>query len=306
MVQKTLRKAVSISGVGVHKGKPCCLTLHPAPQNFGIQFQRGDLKNSPSILARWDAVSNSQCSTNLEKDHVLIGTVEHLMAAFASCFIDNVLVVLDAPEVPILDGSALPFIQLIQQAEIQPQSAPRSCIHVIKEISVSHNQTWARLSPNPQESSLAISYTHKLRNKKQACVYTTSDALQDFSNLVAPARTFGFLEDAPHLYALGLAQASSLENTVVFDQSTTPLNVEGLRFEDECVRHKVLDVVGDLYLAGHPLVAKFSGHGSGHMLNIKLLHALFSDPQAYVITSENTSDDHRSTESFTALRVAAL
>lgn len=281
-LQKTVSNTASCTGVGVHSGSPVTITLKPAPADHGIQFVRTDASpKGVSIMAHWKNVVDTRlCSKIGNADGTVVSTVEHLMAALAGCEIDNAIVEINGPEVPIMDGSAAPFVFLVECAGVVEQSLPRRAIRVLKEISVSHNGTSATLSP-AQGFSLSFDFATPGRATNITQNFTFQET-HCFKKLLARARTFGFYEDVEYLRAAGLARGGSLANAVVIKDGQV-LNVQGLRYEDELVRHKLLDAVGDLYLAGMPLQAHYHGVCAGHALNHKLLMALFADESAWEI-----------------------
>lgn len=277
--QKTIAKTVSCQGIGVHSGAPVTLTLYPALPNSGITFVRTDL-GGVEIKASWQTVVDTRmCTTIGNSRGVTISTIEHLMAALAASGIDNVQVDIDGPELPILDGSAQPFVSLVEAAGLQDQCAPRRLIRILKTITVTDGDRKATLSPAPYyELEVDFDFGGRTALAAQNLVFRPLE--EDFSEEISSARTFGLLEDAEKLWAMGLSKGASLENTLVFD-GTEVLNEDGLRFHDECVRHKVLDALGDLHLAGGLILGKFHGVRTGHSMHHKLLLALFSDPTAW-------------------------
>lgn len=261
------------------------MTLHPAPPNSGIVFCRAD--RGAAIRASWTSSTESALSTVLsDGEGMQIGTVEHLMAAFAGSRIDNAIVELDGPEVPIMDGSAAPFVSLIERAGIVAQDAPRRAFKVLKPICVSDNGASAALLPEHGFSmSFEIDFDNPLiRRQDIALALEPATFRETFRAELAPARTFGWLDDWPRLKAAGLALGGSLDNAVVISGDRV-LNAGGLRFADEFVRHKLLDALGDLYLAGGPILGHFRGVRSGHALNRRLLAALFADRNAWLMTT---------------------
>ena len=292
MYQTTLAQSVSCSGVGVHSGAPVSLTLRPAPEHHGICFQRTDIPNislkEATIPADWSLVDHGDFCTKLtNKFGHSISTVEHLMAAFAGRGITNTIVEIDGPELPIMDGSAAPFLFLIECAGVKTQSAPAKYIRVLKEVTVETDYGFATLSPSDTfEAEAEITFSNRADMPSQKM---SSDNLTEcFKKDLARARTFGFYSDVEKLKAAGLARGGSLENAVVFDESQQVMNPEGLRFDDECIRHKLLDMVGDLYLAGAPIRGLFQGKNFGHALNNQLLRALFADKSAWAVGFETT------------------
>ena len=270
MYQQTIKNAISLTGIGAHSGNTTTITLFPAPENHGIVFKRVDLPQTQNIIpALWSYVTDTQFCTKVSNNYgASVATIEHLMAALAAKKIDNLLVEINGPEIPILDGSAQPFFETIDTTGTAKQKSPRHYLRVLKTITLSTDDIWAEIRPSL--TGFSLNYTFRNRGTNTFETYESQDVLQDFSEGLAPARTFGFLEDVQKLYDAGLAKGSSLENAVVFDQGKV-LNPEGLRFPDECARHKALDVVGDLYLAGMPLIGSFEGHCSGHSMNNTLL-----------------------------------
>ncbi|MZR22013.1 UDP-3-O-acyl-N-acetylglucosamine deacetylase [Sneathiella chungangensis] len=283
--QKTLRNSISCTGVGLHGGNRINMKLIPAPVNSGIVFKRTDVDPDVAVIpAHYNAVSDLMMCTTVENDAgVKVATVEHLMAALSGCGIDNVVVELDGPEVPVMDGSAAPFVFLIECADMVEQDAPRRYIKVLKEVEVSEGAAKAALSP---ADNISVAFEIDFDNPRignQNCSFNLRNGT--FKNELARARTFGFLGDFEQLKKLGLAKGGSLENAIVLSGSDI-LNEEGLRYDDEFVRHKALDAVGDLYLAGAPIIGEFYGFRSGHALNNKLLHTFLSDKDAWCYTTE--------------------
>jgi UDP-3-O-[3-hydroxymyristoyl] N-acetylglucosamine deacetylase len=279
--QRTLRSAIAGRGIGLHSGRPVAITLRPAPADSGIAFRRLDA--GAEIRAEWRNTIESALSTVLSNgEGIAVGTIEHLMAALAGCAIDNAVVEIDGPEVPIMDGSAAPFVQLIERAGIVAQDAARRAFKVLKPVSVSHNGCSAELVPDHGFSmSFEIDFDNPLIRRQDMTVSFDPDT---FRSELAAARTFGLLDDWPRLRAAGLAQGGSLDNAVVISGDRV-LNAGGLRFSDEFVRHKLLDAFGDLYLAGGPIIGQFRGVRSGHALNRRLLQALFADADAWCATT---------------------
>lgn len=306
MFERSIQRKITCTGVGVHSGKDVTLTLLPATEGFGIQFKRTDISDKQNIIpALWSNVDGTRFSTAItNEDQVSVSTIEHLMAALSSYKITNLLIEVSGAEVPILDGSAIPFMQLIQKAGIKTQSKRKKYLHILKKISVEHKDTWAILEPNHTSNTFALTYEFKLRTEENFQIYSTPNVIESFAKDLACARTFGFLEDASNLRQAGLAQGASLENTVVFDGNHL-LNEGGLRFEDECLRHKVLDAVGDLYLVGLPIIGRFYGHLSGHTLNNRLLKSLFADEAAWEIASSPSTVSTYQVTSYTNLSAAS-
>ncbi len=280
--QQTLKTSIHVTGVGAHSGKKIFVTLRPAPANTGIVFRRIDLENPVCIPARCENVSSTDMCTTIAKDGVYVSTIEHLMSAFVAMGIDNAFVDVSTPEVPIMDGSAAPFIFLIESAGAEKQQAMRSFVRIKKEVKVEEGDRWASLKPyNGFKVGFQLAYAHPAFNdENQFCEIDFSSA--SFTREIARARTFGFLSDYEYLTQNNLALGASLDNTVALDEYKV-VNESGLRYSDECVRHKILDVVGDMYLLGAPLVGAFCGYKSGHSLNRKLLEALLAQPESYEV-----------------------
>ena len=284
IIQRTLKNIIRATGVGLHTGKKVYLTLKPAVEDTGIVFVRTDLDPAVEVPARPENVSDTRLSTTLERDGVKISTVEHLMSAFAGLGIDNAYVELSAPEVPIMDGSAGPFVFLLQSAGIHEQKKLKKFIRIKKPCVVEEDDKWAKFEPfNGFKVTFAIDFDHPILKS------STQTASVDFSTTsfvkeVSRARTFGFMDDLEALRNAGLAQGGSFDNAIVMD-SYHILNDDGLRYEDEFVKHKVLDAIGDLYLLGHPLIGEFSAHKSGHALNNCLLRKLINDQSAWELVS---------------------
>jgi len=281
--QTTLKTSISCTGTGLHSGEKASMTMHPAPADTGIVFERMDLQNGARVFpARYDYVCDTfLCTTLTNASGATLATVEHVMAALSGCGIDNIRIEVTSPELPIMDGSASPFVFLIECAGTETLDAPRRAIRVRKSLDVSDGDKRASLSPLDGRSvSCEIIYDNERIARQSASVMLTSET---FKNEVARARTFGLMEDVAGLQANGLALGGSLDNSVVVSGDKV-LNEGGLRFDDEFARHKVLDAVGDLALAGAPLIGAFDGFCSGHSLNIQLLQALFADDDAWAWT----------------------
>jgi UDP-3-O-[3-hydroxymyristoyl] N-acetylglucosamine deacetylase len=275
--QRTLKAPIGCVGVGLHSGRRVGLTFRPAPVDHGIVFRRSDL--GMDIPARFDCVVDTRLSTVLERGAARIGTVEHVMAALAGCGIDNVLIEVDAPEPPILDGSAAPYVFLLDCAGTVEQDAPVTMIEICRPVRVCEDDAFAELRPGTGalDMALSIDFAAAAIGRQALSLRLTPES---FRQELARARTFTLVEEIAELRASGLAQGGSLENAVVVDQARV-LNPAGLRTPDEFVRHKLLDAVGDLALAGAPLSGRFFAHRSGHTLNNRLLQALFADRSAW-------------------------
>lgn len=279
--QKTLAGAISCTGVGLHSGKPVTLTLRPAVANSGYVFVRTDVpEGSRRIPARWDTVTDTAMCTKVSNAQgVSVGTIEHVIAALAGCGIHNAILEIDGPEVPVMDGSSSQFVELIHQASSRPQRKLLNPIKVLKTVVVKVGNSTATFKPS-EEAKITMHFNANGRLNNQNWSLSYYPDSDDFGDLLSAARTFGFFEDAQHLWSQGLAQGASLENTIVIKDGEV-MNEDGLRFKDEFVRHKVLDAIGDLALAGSPIVGHFIGENSGHGLNNQLLRALFADESAW-------------------------
>jgi UDP-3-O-[3-hydroxymyristoyl] N-acetylglucosamine deacetylase len=277
--QRTLKSLVSASGVGLHTGRKVRITLRPAPLDAGISFRRTDLDAPVDIPARAELVGEARLASTLGQGEVKIHTVEHLMSALGGLGVDNAYVDLDAPELPIMDGSASPYVLLIQQAGIEEQAAPKKFLRVTRRIEVRDGDKWARLDPYEGfRLSFSIEFRHPVIERSTQSV-TVDFAETSYLKEIARARTFGFMHEVEDLRDSGLALGGGLDNAVVLDEYRV-LNSEGLRFADEFIRHKLLDAIGDLYLLGKPLLGAFSAHKSGHALNNKLVRAALADAAA--------------------------
>jgi len=277
--QRTLKSLVKSSGVGLHTGQKVRMVLRPAPPDTGIVFRRIDLASPVSIPARAESVGEARLASTLIKDGVKVHTVEHLMSALAGLGIDNAFVDLDAPELPIMDGSASPFALLIQQAGIEEQGAPKRFLRVRKTVEVKEGDKWARLEPyEGLRMSFSIEFRHPVIDRSTQSV-TVDFAETSYLKEIARARTFGFMHEVEDLKDSGLALGGGLDNAVVLDEHSV-LNSDGLRFADEFIRHKLLDAMGDLYLLGRPLLGAFTAHKSGHALNNKLARAALAEAGA--------------------------
>ena len=278
--QRTLKNIIRATGVGLHTGDKVYMTLRPAAPNTGIVFRRTDLSPPVDFRARQDNVGDTRLSTTLVNGDARVSTVEHLLSAMAGLGIDNAYVDLSAPEVPIMDGSAGPFVFLLQSAGIEEQPVAKRFIRIKKPVKVQEGDKWASFEPfEGFKVGFSIEFNHPIINKR------TSRAEIDFSTTsfvkeVSRARTFGFMRDIEMLREHNLALGGSMDNAVVLDDYRV-LNEDGLRYEDEFVKHKILDAIGDLYLLGHSLVGAYHAHKSGHELNNKLLRTLIAQPDAW-------------------------
>ena len=288
--QRTLKSIVKATGVGLHGGRKVNLTLRPAAPDTGIVFHRVDLEPPLTLPADPYAVCDTRMCSGLEQGGHKVGTVEHLMSALAGLGVDNLHVDVDAPEIPILDGSSAPFVFLLQSAGIEEQKAPKKFMRVKKAVEYVEGDKWVRLEPYDGFSlSFSIVFNHPAIDSTSTRV-KVDFAEQSYVRDVARARTFGFMQDVEFMRANGLALGGSLENAIVMDEYRV-LNAEGLRYADEFVKHKVLDAIGDLYLCGHPLLAAYSAHKAGHALNNQILRVLLEDQSAWEIVS--FEDDER-------------
>ena len=278
--QLTLKKVVRTVGIVLHSGRKVNLTLRPADPDTGIVYTRVDL-NPPVVMpAEATRVNDTRMATTLNEGPVKISTIEHLMSAFNGLGIDNCYVDVDAPEIPIMDGSGASFVFLIQAAGIVEQPAPKRFVRVKKTVRVTDGDKWAQLEPH-EGFSLAFSINFGHPAIDSTLQFTEVDlAKVDYAHAVSRARTFGFVQDVEMLRSIGLAQGGTLENAVVMDEYRV-LNPEGLRGQDEFVKHKILDAMGDLYVLGHPLLTRYSANKSGHGLNNQLLRALLADDSAW-------------------------
>jgi len=277
--QRTLRESIPIRGIGLHSGRRVGMILEPAPANSGITFERADLAHHPRVAASPETVVNSVYCTGLRENGSRVSTVEHLLAALYGLGVDNARVLLDGEEVPILDGSSLPFVRLIQAVGVRQLNASRSWLRVIKPTSVSEGDRSFQVLPARRLSiECTVDFDHPLVTEQHRRYEHDPD---DFQREIAPARTFGFLKDVGAMKQAGLARGGSLDNAVVID-SFSILNPGGLRFADEFVRHKVLDILGDLALLGGALAARVVAHKSGHRLHHALVRRLAENPECCV------------------------
>ena len=289
--QRTLKNSIKAKGVGLHTGKQAFLTLHPAPVNTGIVFRRIDLGKNCEVQARIENVGETSLSTSLEKNGVLISTIEHLLSAFAGLGIDNAYIDLDAAEVPIMDGSASPFVFLLQCAGVKDQPEPKKFIRIKKNISVSDGDKEAFFSPfQGFKVSFCIEFDHPFfvkRTSKAEIDFSTTSFVKEISR----ARTFGFMKDVEMLRKRRLILGGSMENAVVVGDNSI-LNEDGLRYEDEFVKHKILDALGDLYVSGYSLIGVYEAFKSGHELNNISIRALLDNKEAweYVTFEEDDSE----------------
>lgn len=283
--QTTLAKVARIDGIGLHKGAPVTLILHPAPAGHGIVFRRVDLIDAlgvekATVPARFDTVTETTMCTTIGNVHgASVATIEHLMAAIAGLAIDNLLIEIDGPEVPMMDGSSAAFVDALSTIGLKDLDAPRMAIRIVKPVKVEDGVKVTALVPADTFGvDVAIDFTCEAIGQQRATMPLMNG---QFCTELSRARTFGFRKDVDMLQSIGLALGGSLDNAIVIDEDDTIMNEDGLRFDDEFVRHKALDAVGDLALAGAPILGKFEGNRPGHDMNNRVLHALFADETAY-------------------------
>lgn len=287
--QRTLKNTIRATGVGLHTGEKVYLTLKPAPVDTGVLFRRVDLDPVVEIKAQAASVGDTTLSTSLIRGDVRISTVEHLLSALAGLGIDNVIVELTAPEVPIMDGSSAPFVFLIQSAGIVEQDAPKKFIRIKREIAVSDGDKMACFRPyDGFRISFTIDFNHPAFSS-QTLNASVEFSTSSFVREVSRARTFGFMHEIEYLRSIGLARGGSLDNAIVVDQQQI-LNEEGLRYKDEFVKHKILDAIGDLYQLGYSLIGEFVAYKSGHGLNNAALRALLADKSAWELVTFEEED----------------
>ena len=288
--QRTIKAAIKTTGVGLHTGARVELVIRPAPADTGIVFNRSDLPQSVALPAHAANVGDTRMSSTLKVGGTSVSTVEHLMSALAGVGIDNVFVDVAGPEIPIMDGSAGPFVFLLQSAGIVEQAASKRYIRVLAAVEVKEGDKWARFEPFAGfKLDFTIDFPHPVFGSENRQV-VVDFAENSYAKEVARARTFGFMQDVESLRQAGLIQGGSLHNAIVLDE-TRVLNSEGLRYDNEFVKHKVLDAIGDLYLLGHPLIGQYTAHKSGHGLNNALARALLARPDAMRIVTFTAADD---------------
>jgi UDP-3-O-[3-hydroxymyristoyl] N-acetylglucosamine deacetylase len=296
--QRTLKQAVTATGVGLHTGEKVRLTLRPAPPNTGIVFERTDIDPPVRIRARPDAVRDTRMSSCLIADgpdgEVRVSTVEHLMSAMAGLGLDNAVVEVTAPEIPILDGSAAPFVYLLQSAGLVEQNQPKKFARILKQVEIREGEgkalRWVRLEPfNGFKLEFSIDFNHPAVDQTGQSA-TVDLGETPYTKEVARARTFGFMQDVETLRSNGLALGGSMDNAIVMDEFRI-LNSDGLRYADEFVKHKILDAIGDLYVLGYPLIGAYSAHKAGHALNNRLLRALLADTSSWELVSFDRESD---------------
>lgn len=287
--QKTLKRPINCSGIALHSGKKVSMTLVPAPVDTGIIFKRTDIEGQGAeIKAAYDMVVETTLCTKLgNTDNITVATVEHLMAALAGCGIDNLIVEINGPEMPVMDGSSAPFVFLIECAGVKIQDAPRKAIRIEKAVRFTDGERYAALAP---AAGITLDFTIDFNNPaiaRQQHVIQMGRGV--FKEHLCRARTFGFLHEVEYMRSNGLARGGSLDNAVVIS-SDGVMNEEGLRYEDEFVRHKILDAIGDLALAGMPIIGHYTGMCSGHYLNNQLLHSLMADTSAWTVVDMTEAD----------------
>ncbi len=288
--QRTLKNSIRATGVGLHTGRKVLMVLRPAPPNSGITFRRTDLDEPVDIPARAENVGETTLGTTLLRDGIKVSTVEHLMSALAGLGIDNIVVELSSSEVPIMDGSAGPFVFLLQSAGIEEQNAAKRFVRIRRSVKVEDGDKWARFDPyDGFKVNFEIEFDHpvfKRRSQVASMDFSTTTFLREVSR----ARTFGFMRDLEYMRSRNLALGGNLDNAIVLDDYRV-LNEDGLRYEDEFVKHKILDAIGDLYLLGHTLIGEFSAYKSGHGLNNRLLRTLMADAGAWEEVTFETLQD---------------
>jgi len=278
--QKTINSKISCSGVGLHSGTMVSMTLLPAPCDTGIIFKRTDIESEKNtIKANYKNVVDTQLGTTIANEFgTKVSTIEHIMAAVWGCGIDNLFIEINAPEVPIMDGSSEPFVFLIECAGISTQDKSRRVIEIMKKVRVEDKDKFIEVEPSKEFSiDLKIDFDHKEIKKQQFDYHST---FTSFKNDICRARTFGFKHEIEHLHKLGLAKGGSLDNAILIDENGV-VNKEGLRYNNEFVRHKALDFIGDIYLAGYYIIGHFSASKSGHGINNKILHELMKNEDAW-------------------------
>jgi len=284
--QRTLKASIKTTGVGVHTGARVDLVLRPAPADTGIVFNRSDLPRLVAIPALAANVGDTRLSSTLRHGETSISTVEHLMSALAGVGIDNLFVDVSGPEIPIMDGSAAPFVFLLQSAGIIEQSAAKRYLRVLDAVEIADGDKWARFEPfDGFKLDFTIDFPHPVFGSENRQV-VVDFALHSYAKEVARARTFGFMQDVEAMRAAGLGLGGSLQNAIVLDEFKV-LNSEGLRYDNEFVRHKVLDAIGDIYMLGHPLIGQYAAYKSGHGLNNQLARALLARPDAFEVVTFN-------------------
>lgn len=291
--QRTIKETVTVTGVGLHSGFRVKLTLKPAKENQGIVFVRTDLDGLPHIKCHPFLVNDTRLSSTLVDDNrVRVGTIEHLLSAFACFGIDNLIVELSAPEMPIMDGSSNSFLYLLDQAGVSEQKAKKKYIKIKQQLDVIEEDKWVKLTPyDGYKIKLSIKFDHPLFSEENSSL-EIDFANKSYVDEISRARTFAFMYEIENIHKNGLGRGGNLNNAIVVnDDDDSILNQGGLRFKDEFVRHKILDAIGDLYIVGHPIIGFFEGYKSGHAINNKLLRKLLNTPDAWEYISFNDEDD---------------
>jgi UDP-3-O-[3-hydroxymyristoyl] N-acetylglucosamine deacetylase len=288
--QRTLKKAISATGVGLHNGEKVTLTLRPAAADTGIVFKRVDLPQPNEILATPIAVHDTRLCSALEANGARVATVEHIMSALAGLGVDNVYIEVDASEIPIMDGSSGPFVYLIQEAGVVEQAAAKKFIRIKKTVEVIDDDKWVRFEPyHGFKIDFTINFNHPVFENSGSQV-KIDFAEDSYIKEISRARTFGFMHEVEYLRSNGLARGGSLDNAIVLDEYRV-INADGLRYDDEFAKHKVLDAIGDLYMLGHPILGAFYAYKSGHALNNQLLRALMQDETAWEYATFEKQED---------------
>ena len=288
--QRTLKNPIRATGVGLHSGVKVEMHLRPAPIDSGIVFRRMDIEGATDLKANPYLVTDTRLCSVLESGNAKVATVEHLMSALAGLGLDNVLVDLTGPEVPIMDGSSAPFVFLLQSAGIEEQDAPKKYVRITQPIEVRDGDKWVRFTPhNGFRIEFTIAFDHPVFEKSAQKVVVDFDHTA-YTKEVSRARTFGFMHEVEYLRNHGLALGGSLDNAIVMDEFRV-LNNDGLRYDDEFAKHKVLDAIGDLYLLGHPIIGAFEAYKSGHALNNKLLRELLEHQESWEYVSFEHNED---------------
>jgi UDP-3-O-[3-hydroxymyristoyl] N-acetylglucosamine deacetylase len=288
--QRTLKKAISATGVGLHNGEKVTLTLRPAAADTGIVFKRVDLPQPNEILVTPNAVHDTRLCSALEANGARVATVEHIMSALAGLGVDNVYIEVDASEIPIMDGSSGPFVYLLQEAGIAEQAAAKKFIRVKKTVQVIDGDKWVRFEPyHGFKVDFTINFNHPVFENSGSQV-KIDFAEDSYIKEISRARTFGFMHEVEYLRSNGLARGGSLDNAIVLDEYRV-INADGLRYNDEFAKHKVLDAIGDLYMLGHPILGAFFAYKSGHALNNQLLRALMQDETAWEYATFEKQED---------------
>jgi UDP-3-O-[3-hydroxymyristoyl] N-acetylglucosamine deacetylase len=282
MMQHTVQREVSCRGIGLHSGAKIVMKLRPAPPNFGVRFRRMDLGHHPAVVAHAHYVVNTSLATSIGSNGATVSTIEHLMAALYVSSVDNVLIELDGPEVPIFDGSAAPLLEILREAGVKEQNVRRECMVITRPVLLQEGEAFVKATPADHfQVRYTIDFPHPLVGK-QTLLWSFNETT--FGREIARARTFGFLKDVERMQSHGLAQGGSLANAVVFDDFGI-LNQGGFRYIDECVRHKILDFMGDLALAGKPMIGRFEVHKAGHALHTAFIKRLVSLPGRHSIST---------------------